>query len=225
MKRAIILILFLFCMFIPLHINAKTPTREETMKIIAEIKNIQVDDDIKITSSEIKDNIIILNIEKSSIEEQIKVYYEWVNNTLNIYGGTILIDNSLVKDIISNDFAFYIYSILERESTIPYDYDNYYNNSNIKKIVESNINFTDKISLKEKTNTFGITLEKENNIINIIYQYHLDGDYPIIIFDDNELTENPNTGNFTTYTTFAFILIIGVACYTYMNPKKEKEEA
>ena len=222
MKRAFLIILFLYSILIPLQIKAKTPTKEETMKIIDDIENIQVDDDIKIKSSEIQNNSIILNIEKDRKEEQVKVYYEWINTTLNIYGGSILINNNQVN-IMNNDYAFYIYSILERESTIPYDYDNYYNNLNIKKIVENNINFQDTISLKEKTNTFGITLEKDNNIINIIYQYYLDGDYPIIMINEDELSENPNTGNFTTYTTFAFILIIGVACYTYMNPKKEKE--
>lgn len=221
MKKVILLILILYSILIPLQIKAKTPTKEETMKIIDDIENIQVDDDIKIKSSEIQNNTIILNIEKNSKEEQTKVYYEWINNTLNIYGGNILINNDQFT-IIDNDYAFYIYSILERESAIPYDYDNYYNNLNIKKIVDNNINFKDTISLKEKTNTFGITLEKQNNIINITYHYYLDGDYPIIINDD-ELTENPSTGNFTTYTTFAFILIVGVACYTYMNPKKEKE--
>lgn len=222
MKRTILLILFLYSILIPLQIKAKTPTKEETMKIIDDIENIQVDDNIKIKSSEIKNNSIILNLEKDRKEEKIKVYYEWTNTTLNIYGGSILINNNQVN-IMNNDYAFYIYSILERESTIPYDYDNYYNNLNIKKIVENNINFKDTISLKEKTNTFGITLEKNNNIINITYQYYLDGDYPIIIINNDELSENPSTGNFTTYTTFAFVLIVGVACYTYINPKKEKE--
>lgn len=222
MKKVILLILILYSIMIPLQIKAKTPTKEETMKIIDDIENIQVDDDIRIKSTEIQNNTIILNMEKDSKEEQIKVYYEWIDNTLNIYGGTILINNNQVN-IIDNEYAFYLYSILERESTIPYDYDNYYNNLNIRKIVENNINFQDSISLKEKTNTFGITLEKDNNIINIIYQYYLDGDYPIIMINEDELSENPNTGNFTTYTTFAFILIVGVACYTYMNPKKEKE--
>lgn len=222
MKKVILLILILYSIMIPLQIKAKTPTKEETMKIIDDIENIQVDDDIRIKSTEIQNNTIILNMEKDSKEEQIKVYYEWIDNTLNIYGGSILINNNQVN-IIDNEYAFYLYSILERESTIPYDYDNYYNNLNIRKIVENNINFQDSISLKEKTNTFGITLEKDNNIINIIYQYYLDGDYPIIMINEDELSENPNTGNFTTYTTFAFILIVGVACYTYMNPKKEKE--
>ena len=222
MKKTIILILFLYSILIPLQIKAKTPTKEETMKIIDDIENIQVDDDIRIKSTEIQNNTIILNIEKDTKEEQVKVYYEWINTTLNIYGGSIIINNNQVN-IMNNDYAFYLYSILERESTIPYDYDNYYNNLNIRKIVENNVNFQDSISLKEKTNTFGITLEKDNNIINIIYQYYLDGDYPIIMINEDELSENPNTGNFTTYTTFVFILIIGVACYTYMNPKKEKE--
>ena len=222
MKKTILLILLLYSILIPLQIKAKTPTKEETMKIIDDIENIQVDDDIRIKSTEIQNNTIILNIEKDTKEEQVKVYYEWINTTLNIYGGSIIINNNQVN-IMNNDYAFYLYSILERESTIPYDYDNYYNNLNIRKIVENNINFQDSISLKEKTNTFGITLEKDNNIINIIYQYYLDGDYPIIMINEDELSENPNTGNFTTYTTFAFILIVGVACYTYMNPKKEKE--
>ena len=66
------------------------------MKIIDDIKNIQVDDDIRIKSTEIQNNTIILNMEKDSKEEQIKVYYEWIDNTLNIYGGSILINNNQV---------------------------------------------------------------------------------------------------------------------------------
>ena len=221
MKKAILLILLIYSVLIPLQPKAKTPTKEETMKIIDAIENIQVDENVKIKSSEIQNNTIKLNIERDSKEEEIKVYFEWIDNTLNIYGGCILKNNNQFN-IIDNDYAFYIYSILERESTIPYDYDNYYNNLNIKKIVDNN-NFKDTISLKEKTNTFGITLEKQNNVINIIYHYYLDGDYPIILINDDELSENPSTGNFTTYTSFTFILIVGVACYTYMNPKKEKE--
>ena len=96
MKKTILLILFLYSILIPLQIKAKTPTKEETMKIIDDIENIQVDDDIRIKSTEIQNNTIILNIEKDTKEEQVKVYYGWINTTLNIYGGSILINNNQV---------------------------------------------------------------------------------------------------------------------------------
>ena len=69
MKKAILLILLIYSVLIPLQPKAKTPTKEETMKIIDAIENIQVDENVKIKSSEIQNNTIKLNIERDSKEE------------------------------------------------------------------------------------------------------------------------------------------------------------
>ena len=76
---------------------------------------------------------------------------------------------------------------------------------------------------KEPTNTFGITLEKiDNNQYNIIYDYYLDGDYPVLDFEKTADADivNPATGNYNVLITILLVSVLCIAVYTYVDPKK-----
>ncbi len=210
-KVFLILVLLLF----PIAVFAKTPNKEETFKVIEDITNVRVSEDIEIESTKIDKYNIIFTINN----EEIKIPYTFMDNELSFKGGELVINNNKVE-INNNDYAFYLYSILENKSTIPYDLNNYYNNQTIKEKVEENFS----LEYKENTNTFGITLEKiDNNKYRIIYNYYLDGDYPIVELDEvsDEFT-NPSTGNYNLLITIMLISVLCIGVYTYVDPKKNK---
>lgn len=210
MKKLFILILFL----LPITVFAKTPNKEETFKVIKDITNVSVSEDIKIESTKVDDNNIIFIIN----DKEVKIPYTFNNNKLSFTGGELILENNTVKEINNNNYAFYLYSILENKSTIPVDIDNYYNDETIKEKVNNNFN----TEYKENTNTFGITLEKINdNKYNIIYNYYLDGDYPIVEIEelDDDFT-NPSTGNYNLLITVMLISVLCIGIYTYVDPKK-----
>lgn len=214
MKKLLFLIILLL---FPITVFAKTPNKEETFKIIKGISNVAVSEDVKIESTSIDDDYIIFVIDSN----EIKIPYTFIDNKLSFVGGNFIVDgnNKIIGDINNNSYAFYLYSILENKSTIPYDSYNYYNDSNIKKLVNEYFATV----YKEPTNTFGITLEKtENNKYNIVYDYYLDGDYPVMDFDKVEDTDvvNPATGNYNVLITIMLIAVLCIAVYTYVDPKK-----
>ena len=224
-----LLILILITLLVPFSAFAKTPTQEETMKIIGEIENTQVDDNKWILNTTVEKDKIIFHMEKEEQKEDLNISYEWKDKELTFHSGYAYFNtetNQIIGEIKNNDQAFYLYSILESQSYAPYDMNHYYNNRNIKEKIE-NESLT---SWKDSSNTFGLLLKKEkieNKIekINIYYKYYLDGDYPIVEVAENmdEEFKNPSTGNLTTYVTFTLILVIMVGVYTYINPKKEEE--
>ena len=207
-------LLFLVLLLFPIVVFAKTPNKEETFKVIKGIANVSVSEDIKIEYTKIDDDNIYFIIN----DEEIKIPYSFSNNKLSFTGGTVFLENGKVKDISNNSYAFYLYSILENKSTIPYDMNNYYNEETIK----DKLNNEFALEYKEDTNTFGISLEKiDNNKYNIIYNYYLDGDYPVLELDSlgNDI-ENPATGNYNLLITILFISVLCIGVYTYVNPKK-----
>lgn len=208
MKKILLLVILL--LLFPIGVYAKTPTKDEALEIIGEIENVLVDENIKIESTTVTNDKIIFKI--NGIDKEIPYTYE--NNKFSFTGGYYSNGN-----IYDNEYAFYLYSILENKSTIPYDEKNYYNNNKIKEMIDTNY----KDSYKEETNTFGITLKKENEKINIIYNYYLDGDYPVMEMEEtkDELT-NPATGNYNFMITVMLICVLSIGAYTVMDPKKSK---
>jgi len=206
-KKVLLLIILLL---LPITVFAKTPTKDDLLQFINDIENVSVDEDIKISSTEISNDKIIFKI-----NDQLKeIPYTYENNKFSFIGGYYSNGN-----IIDNDYAFYLYSILENKSTIPYDEENYYNNNKIKELIQTNY----KDSYKEPTNTFGITLNKENDKVSIIYNYYLDGDYPIMEVEEvsDEIT-NPATGNYNLIITMMLIGVLSLGAYTVVDPKKSR---
>ena len=225
MKKLKYLILLL--LLLPITVLAKTPNKQETIKVIKSIENIQVDDNVIIYNVEIDNNKITLNINDNGVDAKKTLNYEFKDNELVFTGGTYTVnpETKEINKVESNDYAFYLYSILESKSSMPYDINNYYNESNIqKKIKELN---EETKTYKEDTNTFAITLSKEyigsSEYINIKYHYYFDGDYPVMLKEiSQEEFTNPNTGNYSIYVTIVLILVIGIGIYTCID-KKEKE--
>lgn len=220
MKNSIRKILFLLViLLLPITVFAKTPNREETFKVIRNINNVNVVNGVKIESASIDDNYITLMI--NGLEQQIP--YTFYDNKFSFSSGFLLLDddNKVIGEPFDNEFAFFIYSIFESKSTIPYDEENYYNTDTIKKIVNNNF-ATD---YKEKTNTFGFSLEKvEDNKYKIIYNYYLDGDYPVLEYDEiGDDFENPATGSYNVLITIMLVSIVCLGVYTYFNPIKRKD--
>lgn len=205
-KILLIIILLLF----PVTVFAKTPNKEETFKVIKEIENISVDENIKIDSTDITDNKIIFKVNGESIE----IPYTFENNKFSFTGGYYYNGN-----IIGNEYAFYLYSILENKSSIPYDEKNYYNGNKIKELIQTNY----KDNYKEPTNTFGLSLKKSNDKVYITYNYYLDGDYPVMQMEEStdEFT-NPATGNYSLLITIMLICVLSIGVYTVMDPKKSR---
>ena len=63
--RKIITFLFLVILIIPLGVLAKTPNQEEITKVINSIENVQVDENIIIKSTTIKNDKIQLEISEN----------------------------------------------------------------------------------------------------------------------------------------------------------------
>ncbi|MBQ9019372.1 MAG: hypothetical protein IJ097_03605 [Bacilli bacterium] len=211
-KVLLILVLLLF----PMIVNAKTPNLEETLKVIKNIENVLVDENIKIESTSVDDNNIIFNING----EKKMIPYEFKNNKFSFTGGSFIINNDkkIVGEIKDNEYAFYLYSILENKSTIPYDINNYYNNDNIIKLVNENY----KDNYIEDTNTFGITLKNSANKVTIVYDYYLDGDYPVLEIENlTDDLKNPATGNISLLITIMLISVVLIGAYTCLGSRKE----
>ena len=220
MRKILCIILILL---FPISIYAKTPNQEETKKVITNIENVQVDDNTKILDISLSKDYIILNMEENQKYQQKKLKYKWSDTGIEFYGGTIEINQQTGNSIKNNEIAFYLYSILESLSNIPYNEDNYYNNQNITKIIETDKNLNQEIrkTYKEPTNTFGLTLTKDKQqSFQISYHYYYNGDYPIFIEESQENITNPSTGNYPIIITIMVVLTSGTALYTYLEPKK-----
>lgn len=213
-----ILFLLIILLLFPITVYAKTPNKEETFNAIKGIRNITVIEGITIESTRIDDNNIIFTI---SGRDDVYIKYKFVDKKLSFYGGYFLVDsnNKVIGVPFDNEYAFFLYSILENQSKIPYDADNYYNTTNIKQIINNKFS----THYVESTNTFGIDLEKVgDNKYQIIYNYYLDGEYPIVSFDSNvDGLENPATGNYSLLISIMLIAILCIGLYAYVNGKKK----
>jgi len=213
MKKILLLIICIF--LLPITVFARTATKEDLILIIDSFENIQVDDNIRILSMNVEKNQIEVTLLENDLPEIRYIPYSFENNAFSFQGGEY---NKKTKELKDNQYAFYLYSILESKSTASYEEENYYNPSLILKRVGE-------LKEKKKTyqnwgKTFGLTLEeKENQNISITYHYYLDGNDIIGLnstYKNGEFT-NPETGYFSTYVTVTLLLIIGVAGYTVWN--------
>ncbi len=229
MKR-IITLLFLLLVIIPIGVLAKTPNQGEVIKVINSIQNVQVDDDIIINSSTITTSQIQLEILKNGNNISETIPYILKEKELEFTGGYALINTktgTIIDDIKENENAFYIYSLLESKSLVPYKESDYYNNKKIKEIIESSQNLQ---LYKDQSNTFGISFKEE--VINdttkkvfITYHYYFDGDYAIINMDNNkENSINPSTGSYNKQVTIMLIIIIAIGLYTYLDSIKRERK-
>ena len=213
MKKIKYLILLLL-LLLPIAVYAKTPNKEETLKVIEKIENIQVEDNSYIKNISIGEDkfTLIMEVNGNFIEKNIN--YKFTDKGLSFNGEDISLD---LNDIDNNKYAFYLYSILENKSTAPYDINNYYNNSNIKEKINNQTEVTK--TYIDDSKTFGLTLSKENNKLKITYNYYFDGDYPIIEKEEingDEFT-NPSTRNYSILITVMLISIICIGIYTYLD--------
>ena len=203
MKKLKYLILIL--LLLPIMVYAKTPNKEETLKVIEKIENIFVDENMVIKNISIGDNkfTLVINKDNNYIEKEIN--YEFDDKSLSF--------KTTNKE--DNIYAFYLYSILENKSAVPYDMNNYYNTIFID---DRLINQKEDIKTYiDDTKTFGLTVDKKNN--SITYHYYFDGDYPIIekeMVSDKEFT-NPDTRNYSVVITVMLIIITIIGIYTYFD--------
>lgn len=228
MKKLKYLILLL--LLVPITVFAKTPNKDETIKVIESIENVQVDEGIVIYNVSIDDIRLSLNINDSGTIATKDINYSFNEERLSFDGGTYMYDptTNKLEVIENNDYSFYLYSILENKSSVPYNVDSYYNNKNIEeKII--NLQEDEKI-YKDDSNTFGITLKRrkinDNKYqINISYQYYFTGDYPVMIKEEttDEFT-NPDTGNYTIIVSIILVFVLGMGIYTCIPNKRIKGE-
>ena len=242
MKKCILFIVVL--LLLPISVLARQETKERLFKAIEDFDHIQVDDTIEILDTRVEDNTILLEMEEEEEKTTKEVSYSFEDVCLSFDSGYFLLEKNLdgtiqVGKIQNNQYAFYLYSILESLSTSSYEEENYYNEMLIEKIVngfsieEKNSFFEDSTYSKQFYNTgktFGLQLvgERINNQqvkVTIHYQYYLDGDdtilvNPIVEEGKNELLKNPETGSYSFFITSLLILVIGLGAYTYCNPKE-----
>ena len=228
MKR-IITFLFLLIVIIPTIVQAKTPNQEEIIKVINSIQNVQVDENIIIKSSTIKEDKIELEISENGSIMTKEIPYTIKENEFEFVGGYALVNTEtkkVIDNIKDNDNSFYIYSLLENKSFAPYEESNYYNNTRIKEIIEEK---TEDL-YKDSSNTFGISFKEEmiNNTtkkVFITYHYYFDGDYTIINMDQSELDSiNPPTGSYNIQVTIMLGIIICIGLYTYFDGTKKERK-
>ena len=211
-KLLFVVVLLLF----PITVFAKTPSQEETLNVIKSISNVTVVDGVVIESTRVDENNIIFLINGN----EVYVPYEFSGNTFSFTGGSLLLDanKQVIGEPFDNEYAFFLYSILENKSNIPYDANTYYNTDTIKAIINNNFS----TSYKESTNTFGFTLtEVRNGRYRITYQYYMDGDYPVVGMGLDE-NGNPATGNYDMLITIMLISVLGLGIYSYVNRGKAK---
>ncbi len=238
MKKYFIVLVVLL---LPISTLAKQESKEELLKIIDDIHNVVVDEEVEILSTEVEDDSIVFDISEGGITNTHHINYQFLDNHLSFNSGYFLLNNNTkgvsIDKVKNNQYAFYLYSILENLSTAPYEEENYYNEKQIYKII-NRFNYEEIVKdsswKKEYTNTgktFGIQFIREkldNNQIkvNIVYQYYLDGDDTIVINPmveerREELLRNPETGNYSFFVTIVLFIVVGLAGYTYINPREE----
>lgn len=220
--KKILFLLLVVVLILPITVFAKTPTLEETLNVIRNINNVVVGDSVTVNSASVDGEKVYFYMD--GLENEIP--YTFSNNVFSFYGGALLIDenNKLDGEIYNNAYASYLYIILENKSAIPYDFNNYYSTDGISEIVNKEFKVGEEY--REPTNTFGFSLEKiqdsvVGNEYQIIYHYHLDGDYPIFeteISGDN--FENPATGNYNLLITIMLISVLCIGIYSYVNREK-----
>ena len=244
MKKYIFLVVLLL---LPISVLARQETKENLLKAIDDIHDVQVDDTVMILNTKVDDNVIQFEMEEEGKTVTRDIHYTFQDNYLSFYSGyikmNIVNDTIQLSKIIDNQYAFYLYSILENLSTAPYEEENYFNSTLIEKklntisLDEKKDFWNDTVKKLEYYNTgktFGLQLvgEKIDNSevkVNIYYQYFLDGDdtilvNPIIEAGQDELLKNPETGNFSFFITTLLLIVIGLAAYTYCNPPKIEEK-
>jgi len=220
MKKIVLLVLLV--LLFPITVFAKTPSKEETLNIIRDINNVMVIDGVTIESTRVNDSNIYFTIYG---QEQI-VPYTFENNKFSFYGGYILLDenNKALGEPFDNEYAFFVYSILENKSYIPYNFDTYYSSSNIAEIINKGFS----TEYKESTNTFGFSLIKDeestDNRYRIVYNYYTDGEYPVVDMESSgETFENPATGNYNMLITIMLISVLCIGIYSYVNREKKSK--
>ena len=126
------LLFILIVLFVPIIVSAKATTKEGVMETISTIQNTQVDDEVVIKNTTVNANEITLELLEANKVVTKSIPYTWSDNKLILSGGTI----KRGEDPENNQYAFYIYSILESKTTAPYEETHYYNSTLIRKLLE-----------------------------------------------------------------------------------------
>ena len=162
------LFLLICILLLPMSVFARTATKDDLVTLIDSFENIQVDDNVKILSMQMQKDQIEVTLLENDLPEIRYIPYKFHDNTFTFTGGEI---NKDTKELHNNQYAFYLYAILENKSTASYDESNYYNNSFIQNKIQE---VEDKKIYQNKGKTFGIVLEKkDNNNYQIKYEYYL----------------------------------------------------
>ena len=215
MKKLLFLVLVI--LLLPITVLANTPTLEETLNVIRGINNVTVIDGVTIESTRVDESDVVFVL--SGLEEFVPYTFE--DNTFTFKGGCVLLDenNHVIGEIFDNAYAFFLYSILDNKSSIPYDSNNYYSTENIANMINNGF----ATEYTEPTNTFGISLqEEEPGQYRIYYKYHLDGDYPVFDLGSGDSFDNPATGNYNVLITIMLLAVLAIAIYSYINREKKK---
>ena len=240
MKRFILVSFLVF--FFPIMVLAES-YEEQLISIISGIKDVQVEEDVRILSTTVKKDKIIFEMkEKNSLIKK-EISYFWEENVLSFYSGKVLLQKTddgkiIVQNIENNEAAFYLYSILESNSNASYDEKNYYNDTQIKEkllslsLEEKTLLFSDssyQLTYQDEGKTFGIELSsntKDNDTSEIIiyYKYYLDGGNTILTDPVGEQRKSSSTVNIEKYSMFITILLvlgIVIAGISYLDFKRK----
>ena len=241
MKRFILVSFLVF--FFPTMVLAKSYEEEQLISIISDIKDVQVEENVKILSTTVEENKIIFEMTEENSLVKKDISYSLEANVLSFYSGKVLLQKTndgeiIIQDIQNNEVAFYLYSILESKSSASYDEQNYYNNTQIKEkllnlsLEEKKLLFEDssyQLTYQDEGKTFEIELSsnrKDNDTseITIYYHYYLDGKNAILTDPVVEQRKSPSSVNIEKYSMFITILLvlgIVIAGISYFDFKRK----
>lgn len=229
----LILILFLF----PVFAFAKDSDQKDFLSMLAKIKNVQVDEEKRILDTKVDSNFISFRMEEDGRIEEYSVSYSFQERVFSFSSGKGKIKNSNLNRLVGNETAFYLYSILESQSTSSYQQEYYYNQEEI-------INKWNDLSEEKKKNfcsekipieiwdlgkTFGILLspkqEKNDCYLEVSYQYSLDGKDAIIVpkSKDQAIFHKFVDGSYIKLVSIFLFLGILLSAYSYYDMKKKRK--
>ncbi len=222
--KKIICFLLLVCLF-PISVFAKD-TKNDVVKIINQIENTVVDDDVKIISTNVDEKVITLQIDRNGLTYY-QIPYYWDENKLYFGSGVITIQNNEVT-LKNNEESFYLYSILENLSNSPYDVENYYDDERI--IQKVHTSFEKKIPYRyiDISETFGFILQAMNeNTYSVWYTYNLESNYTINKDNQEETSkqvevDQPSRRGFVILVTIMLGCVIFLAIYSIVDSEKRR---
>lgn len=228
MKKYLYLLLII-CLF-PIQILA-LDTQEEVIQVINKIENTVVDENIKITHVKMQDTTIEVQLEGSD-SRLVSIPYQWRDNKLYFGSGRVIMmgENPTIPIIENNIESFYLYSILENLSNSPYDMDNYYDEVQLEKKIQSSMTYQIPFHYTDISETFGCVLEETETpgTYNLWYTYNLNSDYTLNKDKQESVLEPIPTaagvGGYLIVITVMLGCVICLAIYSLMDNVKRRRK-